>query len=139
MQKGKDRHSRQRDAVYEYLCSTKEHPSAEMVYTHLREQIPNISLGTVYRNLNKLEEMGKIQVVANFKNTERYDARCDSHAHFVCEKCGKVEDLSEMNLQRAMEACGAGKNPEIGSVSCVHVMFRGVCAECSGNCDQSVK
>ena len=54
------RHSRQREKIYNYLVDAIEHPTAEMIHTALREEIPGLSLGTVYRNLNLLEELGKI-------------------------------------------------------------------------------
>ena len=54
------KHSKQRDAILTYLHSTKSHPTAETVYENVRESIPNISLGTVYRNLALLEELGEI-------------------------------------------------------------------------------
>ncbi len=57
------KHSRQRDAIYDFLKDRKDHPTAETVYMGVREQIPNISLGTVYRNLMVLKETGKIRTV----------------------------------------------------------------------------
>ena len=65
----KMRNSATRNSIYEYLCGTKAHPSAEMIYLDLRENNPNLSLGTVYRNLNQLEAMGKVIRVANYDNT----------------------------------------------------------------------
>lgn len=57
------KYSRQREVIKEYLMSTKEHPTADTVYMHIREQSPNISLGTVYRNLNLLTELGEIKKI----------------------------------------------------------------------------
>ena len=54
------KYSRQRESIKEYLMSTKEHPTADMVYQHVREQYPKVSLGTVYRNLNLLAELGEV-------------------------------------------------------------------------------
>ena len=86
------RYSRQREMIYEYLRGTCEHPSAETVYEALRPQIPGLSLGTVYRNLKLLEELGKIQRISA-QGIERYDACQGDHAHFLCEKCGMLRDL----------------------------------------------
>jgi len=80
------RHSHQRERIYEYLTRSCEHPSAEMVYNDLRPEIPGLSLGTVYRNLKLLEELGKIRRVTSHQGTERYDAICGDHAHFLCQK-----------------------------------------------------
>ena len=87
------RHSRQRDRIYEYLCQSQQHPSAEMVYQDLRPEIPGLSLGTVYRNLKLLEELGKVRRVTSHQGTERYDACCCDHAHFLCQRCGMLHDL----------------------------------------------
>ena len=87
------RHSRQRERIFEYLTQSHEHPSAEMIYQELRPEIPGLSLGTVYRNLKLLEDLGKVRRVTNVQGIERYDAICSDHAHFLCEKCGALLDL----------------------------------------------
>jgi len=87
------RHSHQRDMIYNYLLSTKEHPSAEMIYEALKADEPTLSLGTVYRNLKLLEDLGKVRKVTSLNNVERYDAFCNDHVHFVCNECGAVMDL----------------------------------------------
>ena len=84
----KMRNSTTRNSIYSYLCGTKEHPSAEMIYIDLKAENPNLSLGTVYRNLNQLEEIGRVVRVTTVNNHERYDANCDDHVHLVCSKCG---------------------------------------------------
>lgn len=86
------RYSHQRERIYEYLCQSREHPSAEMVYEALRPEIPGLSLGTVYRNLRLLEQIGKVRRVS-VQGTERYDTCCHDHVHFLCEKCGILRDL----------------------------------------------
>ncbi|NLL36414.1 MAG: transcriptional repressor [Fretibacterium sp.] len=121
------RYSRQRELIYSYLLSTQEHPSAEMVYERLRDEIANISLGTVYRNLRLLERMGKVRRVGAFQNTERYDARCDNHAHFLCERCGRMQDLSTVDIQSAMRVC---KVEAEDRVTWVALTFGGLCRDC---------
>ena len=98
------RYSHQRERIYQYLCSSPEHPSAEMVFNDLRPEIPGLSLGTVYRNLKLLEELGKVRRVASFQGVERYDACCGDHAHFLCEKCGLVHDLGSANTEAIRSA-----------------------------------
>ena len=122
------RHSKQRDMIYEYLLSTREHPSADMVYEHLKADNPNLSLGTVYRNLRLLEDMGKVRRVASLHHVERYDACCADHAHFVCEQCGRVKDLVVLDVARAKESCHTDPDDNI---AWMNVLFGGVCAECS--------
>lgn len=87
------RYSRQREAIYDHLAATDTHPSAEMIYTALRKRWPDLSLGTVYRNLKLLEELGRIRRVTVCQGNERYDAICRDHAHFICQTCGSISDL----------------------------------------------
>lgn len=123
----KIRHSKQRDMIYEYLLSTKEHPSADMVYENLRPKMPNLSLGTVYRNLKLLEEMGSIRRVTTLQNSERYDANISDHAHFECDTCGCVKDLEILDLNKAKESCGVSKKDNI---KWMNLIFGGTCECC---------
>ena len=124
------RYSRQRERIYEYLAESREHPSAEMVYESLRPEIPNLSLGTVYRNLKLLEELGKVRRVTSFQGTERYDAICGDHAHFLCQRCGLLRDLDSANGQ----AIRAAIDLEEGyTVTKLDLTITGLCPECSGH------
>ena len=91
----KRRYSRQRERLYEYLTRSKEHPSAERIYLALRGELPDLSLGTVYRNLKLLEEMGKVRRVIAHQGNERYDAICSDHVHLICQQCGSIVDVAE--------------------------------------------
>ena len=122
--KKKLRNSVIRNSIYEYLCGTKIHPSAEMIYLALRETNPNLSFGTVYRNLKQLEETGRIVRVNTVNNRERYDANCSDHLHFACEKCGRVIDLMEADVTAATMACGLPNGIKIRSIY-------GICEVCS--------
>ena len=85
------RYSRQRELIYQAVCGSKEHHTAEMVYQWLKPENPNLSLGTVYRNLNLLAEEGAL-IRMPFP-VERYDAEVRPHTHFRCKKCSKVFDM----------------------------------------------
>ena len=85
------RYSRQRELIYQALCQTDEHPTAEMVYRWLKPENPALSLGTVYRNLNLLADGGVIRRMAF--PVGRYDAKTAPHPHFCCDQCGGVYDL----------------------------------------------
>ena len=87
------KYSRQREAIKSYLVSRHDHPTADMVYTAIRKIYPNISLGTVYRNLTLLEEQGDIIKISCGENSDRFDGRTDPHYHIICRECGCVEDL----------------------------------------------
>ncbi len=71
-----------------------EHPSADRVFARVRKVLPRISLGTVYRNLQRLAEEGQIGVTYLEGRLARYDPTPSTHDHFVCELCGRIEDLT---------------------------------------------
>ena len=123
------RTSKKRQAIYDALCATTAHPSAEQLYTELKQDIPDLSLGTVYRNLGVLISEGLVISVGNVGGEERYDARTDSHTHFICEKCNAVLDVwptSPIPLDYAdIEACTGGK------VKAHSLCFTGICEKCS--------
>ena len=123
------RYSHQRERIYEYLTQSPEHPSAEMVYNDLRPELPGLSLGTVYRNLKLLEELGKVRRVTSFQGTERYDACCGDHAHFLCESCGMLHDLSAANT----EALRSAIELEPGfTLTKLDLTVTGRCPNCAG-------
>ena len=92
------RASKKRQAIYDALCATKKHPSAEQLYFELKNRIPDLSLGTVYRNLGVLMQDGLVISVGNVGGQERYDANVTPHAHFICTCCGKVDDAEALPL-----------------------------------------
>lgn len=85
--------SKQRERIFQVVTTTRLHPTAEWVFENVREQIPHISLGTVYRNLSVLKQQGKIRELDFGEGLKRYDAFTDPHYHFVCDECGIVKDL----------------------------------------------
>lgn len=87
------RFSKKRQAIYDCLHSTKSHPTADWIYSQLHPQYPDLSLGTVYRNLSQLKAAGLIQSVGVVNGQERFDADVSSHPHLVCTDCGTVVDL----------------------------------------------
>ena len=85
--------SRQREAVKKVLMSTKTHPTAAWIYERVREEIPNISLGTVYRNLSGLAEDGTIKKLSFGDASVHFDGDVSGHSHFYCEHCGEITDI----------------------------------------------
>ena len=120
------RYSRQREMIYRAVVGSKEHPTAEMVYQWLKPANPNLSLGTVYRNLNLLAEEG-ILIRMPFP-VERYDACTEPHSHLRCESCGGVVDL-DLPYDAALYAAAAASAPEL-AVRCHDTVFYGLCAKC---------
>lgn len=85
--------SRLRERTLELLRASRGHPSAGHTHRALREEFPQVSLGTVYRNLEILASEGKIETVANPHGPTRYDGNVAPHHHFICEGCGEIEDI----------------------------------------------
>ena len=88
--------SRKREAVLHAVEGTKSHPSAEWVYGQLRQEHPDISLATVYRNLKRFCDTGRVRSIGVVNGQERFDADLSPHSHFVCRRCGAVQDIPEM-------------------------------------------
>ncbi len=121
------RYSRQREEIYQYLCSSHEHPSAETIYQELREKVEGLSLGTVYRNLHLLEELGKIRKVTNYQNTDRYDVRCADHVHFICQSCHRILDLPEVQPEEIRSMLHLGQDYKLLQVD---LTLSGLCPQC---------
>ena len=124
----REKHFRKRDAILEYLRGTKAHPSAETIYTDLKHEMPDLAMGTVYRNLALFKEQGLVSTIATVRGTERFDANTDPHVHFICQDCDAVIDLMEMeipgDLQRAASQCCGGR------ADVCNLSFTGVCRTC---------
>ncbi len=121
------KYSRQRESIKEFLAARTDHPTADTVYTNLRKTFPNISLGTVYRNLSLLSDMGEIIKISTGDGADRFDGRTAPHNHFVCRQCHRVIDLNMENIDSIMDV--AGKN-FAGSIDHYVVNFYGVCGDC---------
>ena len=78
------KYSKQREAIKNFLVTRYDHPTAETVYLNIRKEFPNISLGTVYRNLNLLAEIGEIQKLSSGIGPDRFDGNPAPHYHFIC-------------------------------------------------------
>lgn len=89
------KHSYQREAILKIVMDSCDHPTAEMIYNRSKETIPNISLGTVYRNLNQLSELGLIKRIVMPNISDRFDKTIENHAHFYCIKCNETFDIME--------------------------------------------
>lgn len=121
------RYSRQRELIYQALVSTDQHPTAEMLYHWLKPENPNLSLGTVYRNLNLLADAGTITRMAFL--VERYDANTEPHPHFRCRCCGKVYDLEGVVYDKAVDVRVAATSGH--DVEGHELIFSGKCANCT--------
>jgi Fe2+ or Zn2+ uptake regulation protein len=87
------RTTKQLAAVYNVVRRSHSHPSADEIYVRVRKTLPRISLGTVYRNLQRLGAEGKIRMLLLQERVARYDAVLTEHDHFICQQCGGIEDI----------------------------------------------
>lgn len=94
--------SRKREAIYNYIKSAKTHPTADEVYAALKEQYPDLSLSTVYRNINMFKNNGIISSVGVVNNQEHFDYNTSPHAHFICNTCGSVIDLDRVEIDKRL-------------------------------------
>lgn len=123
------RMTRQRLLIMDELSKVKTHPTAYDVYGMVRKAMPQISLGTVYRNLEQLSTSGKIQRLSFGSGKRRYDGNPEAHPHLCCIGCGRVDDLPpEINIEEALsvmlgEVCGY-------QVTGVSIEIYGCCPEC---------
>ena len=122
------RFSKKRQAILDVLASTTSHPSAEWVYLQLKPLYPDLSLGTVYRNLAQFKEQGQIMSLGTVKGIERFDANTTPHVHFICDSCGCVDDL--MGLQVPEELCRKASGENGARVEHCWLTFSGVCTKC---------
>lgn len=122
-------YSSRRETILKVLKATKTHPCAEYVYEECRKSIPNISLGTVYRNLATLEESGDVIKVATVCGRDRYDGDTSPHTHHICPQCGKVSDIdiSEM-LTNALT-----QEKDSHNYQDIQLNFYSLCDECREN------
>lgn len=117
----------QRIAVYNYLKSTKEHPSAETIHKALKEDYPTMSLATVYKTLKVLVEVGLVQEINVGEGNFRYDGITMAHPHIHCVNCSKVDDLEGINFDDLNLKVKNNTDYEILSNK---IYFYGLCPEC---------
>lgn len=121
------KYSRQREVIQDFLMTRKDHPTADVVYMNVRQQYPNISLGTVYRNLTLLSDMGEITRLRVGDGVDHFDADTSPHHHFVCTECGSVIDLDMESIDYVTEIAEKSFPGRIDG----HVTyFYGLCDNC---------
>ena len=120
--------SKQRDAIIAFLLTRKDHPTADTIYMNIKKEFPNISLGTVYRNLALLSERGDILKLSYDNGADRYDASVEPHYHFICQECGEVADIEMESFDREIIAKASRHFP--GEITESVTYFRGTCEKC---------
>jgi Fur family transcriptional regulator, peroxide stress response regulator len=124
----KQNYSKKREAILSVIRGTTSHPTAEWVYQKLKPDYPDLSLGTVYRNLSQFKNDGVIISVGVVNGQERYDGNVKPHTHFVCSRCNAVIDIPG-------EYVGKEVSGEVAlryhiQVDSSEVLFHGICSDC---------
>ena len=121
------KHSRQREAIRQCLKDRMDHPTAEMLYSDLRRHDPKISLGTVYRNLSLLVQLGEIRKIPIEDGPDRFDGDTSVHGHFICRSCQCVSDLKLAGAEQVLQYARLQTE---GRADEVVVSVYGVCKDC---------
>lgn len=124
----KEHFSRKRAAILEALRGTKCHPTADWVYRRLKPQYPDLSLGTVYRNLGRFCESGQAVSLGVIRGQEHFDGDTRPHAHLVCGKCGAVVDIFASPFDQPLLDWLSQQSGCAVESACV--LLKGLCAAC---------
>ena len=121
------KYSRQRDLILKALRENVVHPTADFIYTVLKEKEPNLSLATVYRNLNLLANEGIIRKIEGLDGVAHFDHNTHNHYHFICSKCNKVYDvpydIAPDLAEKVLAVTGMAAD------SC-EITLKGLCCDC---------
>ena len=121
------KYSRQREMIRNFMSDRKDHPTADVVYMNVRNSIPNISLGTVYRNLMLLSDEGELQRIDVGDGVVHFDPDTSSHHHFICDECGAVLDIPFRDFHTIDEEIAGSFR---GKIRGHRIYFHGLCQDC---------
>jgi len=127
------RDTKQRETILRLLGNTTLHPTADQIYDNVRKDIPNISKGTVYRNLQVLQEMGLVDELNLNGTVSRFEVKQGNHCHFRCEKCGRVFDV-DLQLNKELDRQVSDRTGF--KISYHQLEFRGLCQQCEKNSEK---
>ena len=123
--------TKQRLAILNVLRSTTSHPDAYWIYEQVRHDIPNVSLGTIYRSLNVLRDLGLIKELTYGDQHSRYDADVSNHGHVTCLRCGRIVDVPV--LQRDGNLSRSAEEESGFQIKNVRLEFEGICPACQAS------
>lgn len=117
----------QRLAIYDVLCNTTEHPSAEAIFNQLQPHYPTMSLATVYKTIEILKEIGLVQVLNVGEDSFRYDANTENHPHVRCMVCKRVDDIFDVDASDFMAKVAEKTAYQLTGQQ---FYFYGICPDC---------
>lgn len=128
--------SKQRELILNTIIENNIHPTADFIYQHLKNENPNLSLGTVYRNLAQLVDHGFIRKVSIPGYPDRFDGYLKDHHHLICEKCREVYDIESYTLNNLDSIVSKETGLEITSSN---ISFKGICNNCKSLNNKNIK
>lgn len=124
----------QREVIFRALIEMEGHPNPELIYERVKSQVPAISLGTVYKNLNMFLERGLAKEVTLHHGSLRLETNFEPHHHLVCIRCKEIVDLDDASVEPVRLSAGL---PEGFSLQRYTVEFQGTCGQCAGAATQT--
>ena len=121
------RSTKQKEIIFDVVSNSCDPPTAETIYGRVKQQLPSVSLGTVYRNLNQLSESGKIKKIVVPDRPDRFDKTVKNHSHFYCKRCGECFDLDFDEVQQIVDLTAQKHQVSIEQAD---VIFVGLCKDC---------
>lgn len=111
--------------IYNYIKTSRNHPTVDTIYSDLVDTIPTLSKTTVYNTLNVLTEANLVKSLNLYENEKRYDIIDDEHSHFVCEKCNNIYDIPYEDTDLLPQGYEKFKIRE------KQILLKGICDKCS--------
>ena len=128
MNKHKYKRSRQREQILSTLRNTDTHPTASWIYDELKKEFNNLSMGTVYRNINILIDQNLVTKIESGSSFDRFDANVEPHYHFICRECGSVYDIDQPVMNELDQKVNASTEHEVEEH---RINFYGRCKSCA--------
>lgn len=119
--------TRPRLTLYRFLVQRHDHPGIEQIFADAQASLPSLSLNTVYRTIRTFETAGLVACVTTWRGVARYDADVNSHAHFLCVRCGMIADVDADEVLRFEKS---SIRPAHGVIDRADLLLRGVCKGC---------
>lgn len=122
----------QREEIYKVLLESSSHPSVDMIFEKVKRKFPNISLDTVYRNVESLEKINLVNRICGMEGKNHFEANITTHHHFICSKCSTIYDFTyeKANTEKIHLPAEALK---IGNVESTHLLVKGICKKCKSS------
>ena len=116
--------TKQTRLIYSIITNSKEHLSAEEIYKSAKKEMPNIAIGTIYRNLNLMIKDGKVRKVEIHNAPDRFDKNIINHDHLICDECGKLKDIIIKNFDKIIE------KHSVDNITSYDLNIHYICPEC---------